>query len=261
MFSNPLLPPIFLSLLAAFVATVGLILVAVRSDWSRKYAHLFAVMASGLLLTMVITNLAPEAISGHPQAPLYMLGGFFGGLLLHDVLRLVLPVPDPKTLAVGLTPVIAIAVHSFLDGMIYTVTFARSFDAGLFATLGLIVHEFPEGIIAFALLRGAGISNRSSFIFGFLAAALTTPLGTFVAIPLTQSVEEPGLALLFAVSAGLLLFVSTGPLMAHMSEDKPTRTLPALALGIVIAIVVAATHAPHVEPHAETQHGHAGHAH
>ncbi len=242
MFSNPLLAPLFLSGLAAFVATLGLLVVAMRSDWSQKYAHIFAVMASGILLTMVVVNLAPEAIKGHPQAPWFMLAGFFLGLLVHDTLRLVLPVSDAKTLAAGLTPLIAIGVHSFLDGMIYTVTFSQGFEVGLYATLGLVVHEFPEGIIAFALLRGAGISNRNSFLFAFIAAALTTPLGTIIAIPMTSGAEQDVLSLMFAVSAGLLLFVSTGPLMAHMKEDKPVRTLPALAVGVVIAIIVAQAH-------------------
>lgn len=266
MFSNLLLAPIFLSCLAAFVATTGLITVAMRSDWSRRYAHLFAVMASGLLLTMVITHLAPEALNGHPHAPLYMLGGFFVGLLVHDVLRMVLPVSDAKTLAAGLTPLIAISIHSFLDGVIYTVTFTRGFETGLFAVLGLIIHEFPEGVIAFALLRGAGLSNRNSFILAFIGAALTTPVGTLAAIPVTYSMNAETLSLMFAVSAGLLLFVSTGPLMAHMREDRPARTLPALAIGVIIAAVIAQNHMPHIghDDHGEETHhddSHVGHNH
>ncbi len=249
MFGNALLAPLFLSFLAAFVATVGLITVAVRSDWSQKYAHLLAVMASGLLLTMVITHLAPEAIKGHANAPLFMLGGFFLGLLTHDVLRVLLPVPDSRTLAAGLTPLIAIAVHSLLDGVIYTVTFSKGLETGLLATLGLVIHEFPEGVVTFALLRGAGLSNKNSFFWAFLAAALTTPLGAIATIPMVQTVDASGLSLMFAVSAGLLLFVSTGPLMAHMRDEKPTRTLPALLIGVVLAILIAQSHLPHLDGH------------
>lgn len=260
MFGNPLLAPLFLSSVAAFVATIGLIMVAVRSDWSLKYAPLFALMASGLLLTMVITHLAPEALAGNKEAPLYMLGGFFMGLLVHDVLRMVLPAANAKTLAAGLTPLIAIGIHSFLDGMIYTVTFSRGFDTGLLATLGLILHEFPEGIITFALVRGAGFSNRASFLLGLFAAALSTPFGAVAAIPMVQNFDSSSLSLLFAVSAGLLLFVSTGPLMAHMSEAKPVRSLSALAFGVVLALIIAATHLSHSAGEAGDTHSHASHA-
>lgn len=244
--SSPILAPLFLSSLAAFIGAVGLIMVAVRSDWSKKYAAVFALIASGLLLTMVIAHLAPEAIAGNEQAPLFILGGFFLGLFVHDILRVLLPVPDSKVLAAGLTPLIAIGIHSFLDGMIYTVTFTVGFDTGMLSTLGLVLHEFPEGIITFALLRGAGISNRLSFILALCAASLTTPLGTIVAIPMIRTADASLLPIFFAISAGLLLFVSTGPLMAHMRDEHPVRSVPALAFGVILALIILNYTASHV---------------
>lgn len=258
MFSTPILAPLFLSSLAAFVATVGLIVVAIRSDWSKKYAPLFALVASGLLLTMVLTHLAPEVLNSDPRAPLFMLGGFFLGLILHDTIRSLVPVSDSQSLAAGLTPMFAIATHSFVDGMIYTVTFAQGYETGMFSTLGLVMHEFPEGIVTFALLRGAGFSNKHSFALALFAAGLTTPLGTLAAYPFLQGMDPSGLNVLFALSAGLLLFVSTGPLMAHMREEKPIRSIPALAFGVVIALIIASLAIPHShdvdDPHADHEH-------
>lgn len=257
MLSSPLLAPLFLSSLAAFVGAVGLIMVAVRSDWSQKYASVFALIASGLLLTMVIAHLAPEALAGNEQAPLFILGGFFLGLFVHDILRMILPVSDAKALAAGLTPLIAIGIHSFLDGMIYTVTFTVGFDTGVLSTLGLVLHEFPEAIITFALLRGAGISNRLSFILALFAASLTTPLGTIVAIPLIRTADASLLPIFFAISAGLLLFVSTGPLMAHMRDEHPIRSVPALAFGVILALIILNSAAGHGHmPHDSEEVGH-----
>ncbi|MDF1678947.1 ZIP family metal transporter [Ponticaulis sp.] len=246
MFATPLLATLFLTSLAAFIAALGLITVSIRSDWSQKYGPVFALIASGLLLTMVITHLAPEALAGGPLASYLMLGGFFLGLFVHDILRTLLPVADPRTLAAGLTPLIAISIHSFLDGMIYTISFSQGMDTGLYATMGLVLHEFPEAIITFALLRAAGISNRLSFILAFLAAGVTTPLGTIAMIPLAYTVDMSILSLLFAVSAGLLLFVSTGPLMAHMKAEHPIRSIPALGVGIAIALVIGSAGVGHV---------------
>ncbi|MAP94336.1 MAG: zinc ABC transporter permease [Ponticaulis sp.] len=253
-----MLAPLFLSSLAAFVASIGLIFVAIRSDWSKRYAPLFALVASGLLLTMVLTHLAPEALQAHEYSPIVMLCGFFLGLFLHDTLRTILPGKNSVTLAAGLTPMIAIAIHSFFDGMIYTVTFARGVDTGFMATPGLILHEFPEGIVTFALLRGAGFSNRTSFLLALFAAGLTTPLGTITAIPVIYGVDPKGLELMFALSAGLLLFVSTGPLMAHMKDEHPVRSIPALALGVVLALIIASfNHSHGHDDEAEHNHDHA----
>lgn len=167
MIFSTLSTPVFFSLLAAFFSTVGLIAVATRSDWSLRYSGLFALVASGMLLTIVIIHLIPEAFAHAANAPLYVLGGFFFGLGIHYILRSGLPGPGALRMAQGLTPLIAIAIHSFLDGTIYTVSFSIDFETGVLATFGLILHEIPEAIITFALLRGAGMSNRTSFIGAF----------------------------------------------------------------------------------------------
>ena len=120
----------------------------------------------------------------------------------------------------AITPILAIAMHSFIDGIVYSVTFAASFSAGVFAALGLIMHEFPEGVIAFAILRRHGVSNRRSFLWAFLAAAATTPLGVIVSGPFMYGLGGETIGALFALSAGLLLYVATGPLMKPLKDRK-----------------------------------------
>ncbi len=44
---------------------------------------------------------------------------------------------------------------------------------------------------------------------------------------------------LFAASAGLLLYVATGPLMAPLKEEPPLRSLLALSSGVAIALVLS----------------------
>ena len=138
--------------------------------------------------------------------------------------------------------------------MIYSVTFAASFVSGVYAALGLILHEFPEGVIAFAILRRNGFRNRSAFLIAFGAAAATTPIGALLASPVMIHLGEAAIGQLYALSAGLLLYVATGPLMAPLREEAPSRGLPALAAGVAVAVglVLAPIHG----------HGHeAGHDH
>ncbi len=75
---------------------------------------------------------------------------------------------------------------------------------------------------------------------------------------------------LFALSAGLLLFVATGALMAPLKEVAPTRGFIALVSGVAIAVVllnlpfVSHDH-DHAHPeavsydHDHSEHEHAGH--
>jgi len=248
--------PLFFGLIAAFVTTLGLLAVALRSDWSLRYANLFGLAAAGMLSTMVFLHILPEAFALSPSAPIWLAVGFFGGLVLHYLIATLFPEKPASTLpSEAITPILAIACHSFIDGIVYSVTFAASFSAGVYAAVGLILHELPEGIIAFAILRRHGVSNRSAFFWAFLAAAATTPLGVLISGPFVYGLGEDVLGSLFALSAGLLLFVATGPLMAPLKEVSPGRGLFSVTAGVLIAIVLL------LAPIPGHDHDHIGHAH
>ncbi len=248
--------PLFFGLIAAFVTTLGLLAVALRGDWSLRYANLFGLAAAGMLSAMAFLHIVPEAFALSEDAPIWLAVGFFGGLVMHFLIRTIFPEKEDSTLpSEAITPILAIACHSFIDGVVYSVTFAASFSAGVFAAVGLILHEFPEGVIAFAILRRHGVSNRSAFVWAFLAAAATTPLGVFVSGPFMFGLGEQALGGLFALSAGLLLFVATGPLMAPLKEVAPARGLLSLSAGVAIAVLLL------IAPIPGHDHDHLGHAH
>jgi ZIP family zinc transporter len=102
-----------------------------------------------------------------------------------------------------------------------------------------MLHEFPEGVIAFAILRRHSFSNREAFVWAFIASAATTPLGVIVATPFMYGLTPDIVGSLFAVSAGLLLYVATGPLMEPLEEEPPLRSLIALSAGVGLAILMA----------------------
>lgn len=251
--------PVLFGLMAAFVTSLGLLAVAFRSEWSTRYAGLFGLGAAGMLLIMVFLHILPEAFATSSAAPLWLAAGFFGGLIIHFSVRALFP---EKLLEQGLprdaiTPVLAIAVHSFIDGIVYAMTFAASFSSGVYAALGLILHEFPEGVIAFAILRSHGASTRAAFLWAFLAAAATTPLGAAISVPLMQTLGPDTLGIMLSVSAGLILFVASGPLMAPLRDTPPARGLTAVSAGILIGLLVLTMPLPGGHGH----HNHHDHNH
>lgn len=255
--------PLFFGLIAAFVTTLGLLAVALRGDWSLRYADLFGLAAAGMLSAMAFLHIVPEAFALSNAAPIWLTVGFFGGLVLHYLIRTIFSEKEESTLpSEAITPILAIACHSFIDGVVYSVTFAASFAAGVYAAVGLILHEFPEGVIAFAILRRHGVSNRNAFIWAFLAAAATTPFGVLVSGPFMYGLGEDALGSLFALSAGLLLFVATGPLMAPLKDVPPVRGLLALTSGVVIAVLLLIAPIPgHDHGDLGGGHDHDGHDH
>lgn len=262
--------PLFFGLIAASVTTLGLLLVALRSDWSSRYASLFGLAAGGMLVTLCLLHIVPAAFGRTSSASIWILAGFLGGLLVSQLVRAMTgmrgeTVPAGPGMQDPITPIIAIAVHSFIDGIIYSVTFAASFETGVYAAVALILHEFPEGVIAFAILRAGGVSARMSFFWAFMAAAFTTPFGVLLSAPIMYVVSEAMLGQLFALSAGLLFYVATGPLLAPMRDEPPLRGGIAVASGVTLAVLLVLlpvhTH-DHGHTHADESHDHGfGHTH
>jgi zinc transporter ZupT len=111
----------------------------------RAIPGLFALAAGGMLVSLTLLHIAPEAFELSTHTPVFLMVGFFGGLVLHFGIGAAFPERSDRGRAAAITPIAAVAIHSLLDGMIYSVTFAASFSSGVYAAASLMLHEFPEG--------------------------------------------------------------------------------------------------------------------
>jgi zinc transporter ZupT len=139
--------------------------------------------------------------------------------------------PGTEEYALGIIPLIGIGFHSFLDGVAYSISFTASVLTGTLIALGMVLHEFPEGIghlYAAALQRLLG---AEFVLFAFLAAAVTTPVGTFVSYPLISQLAPPLLGSLLALSAGALIYVGATHLLPRAELEPRKFSLVALAAG------------------------------
>lgn len=168
-----------------------------------------------------------------------MLAGYLAMHLLNRFITLqVCDKPTTADYAIGLVPMFGIGFHSFIDGVIYSVTFTVSLFTGVLAAVGMVLHEFPEGIVTYVLLIRGGFSERLAFLLAFVAAALTTPLGTAVSQPFISQLGSSLLGALLALSAGALIYVGATHLLP-VTEREPRRySLVALAGGILVALGV-----------------------
>jgi zinc and cadmium transporter len=133
---------------------------------------------------------------------------------------------------------LGIGFHSFIDGFIYSITFKVSVFTGVLATTGMVLHEFPEGIITYLLLVRAGFSERSALLLALLAAAVTTPMGMLVSYPYIADIDTPFLGGLLAFSGGALVYVGATHLLPQAEAENRKYSLLALVAGILVAVVI-----------------------
>ena len=225
------------SLLAAAVTTSGIFVIRRHEKWARQNTTYFACFAAGVLIAVSFLLILPKSFAMSSQAPAYLFAGY---MVMHVFNRFltayVCDKPETADYAIGLVPLIGIGFHSFLDGVIYSISFSVDLLTGALVALGMVLHEFPEGIVTYTLLVRSGFSGRQSFGFAFLAAALTTPVGTLVSYPFISQIDAPLLGVLLAFSAGALIYVGATHLLPR-AETEPRRfSLIALAAGIVVAL-------------------------
>ncbi|MFP4316883.1 MAG: ZIP family metal transporter [Desulfovibrionales bacterium] len=222
------------SLIACLITTLGIVVISRFEAWARRRLVHFMSYAAGVLITISFLHIIPESFEQSASAPLFLLLGFFGLHLVNRVLHVHLH--EHKHHAHGIIPMVGIGFHSLLDGAIYSVTFNVSIFTGALAALGMILHEFPEGIVTYILLNQAGYSSRKSFVLAFAAAGLSTPLGTLLSYPFISALSGPVLGRLLAISAGALLYVGATHLLPKTEREPVPWMLVSLGAGILTAV-------------------------
>jgi zinc and cadmium transporter len=235
--------PFLASLCAAAVTITGIIAIRRYEDWALRNASYFACFAAGVLVSVSFLHIVPKALALSPSAPLFILVGYLSMHLFNRfVTAFVCDRPATEDYALGLVPTLGIGIHSFIDGIVYSVTFSVSAFMGILVSIGMVLHEFPEGIFTYVLLRKGGFQERPALWAAVFAAALTTPLGTLISFPIISRIDRPVLAALLALSAGALIYVGASHLLPTAEREPRRYNLLALGAGVLVAFGIIATH-------------------
>ena len=223
---------------AAIVTSIGIYTIRQYVDWGRRNTTYFMCFAAGVLISASFLHMIPKSLSMNPDAPIYLLVGFFGLHLFNRFITAFVCRKDPEKeqYGIGLVPMVGIGFHSFIDGFVYSITFTVSVFTGFLATAGMVLHEFPEGIITYMLLLKAGYHERKAMMLAFLAAALTTPLGMLISYPMIRKIDETMLGALLSLSAGALIYVGATHLLPQAEQEHKKYSFVALGGGIVVAV-------------------------
>jgi zinc transporter ZupT len=240
MLTNEFAAVILTSFLACAVTTIGIYVISKYEQWGREHSAYFMSFAAGVLISVSFMHIIPKSFEMNGSAPVFLLAGFLGVYLSNRLVRLYVCHEYECTdyVVIGIIPMLGIGLHSFIDGVIYSVTFNVSVLTGVLAAIGMVLHEFPEGIVTFVLLERGGFNQRKSAIYAFLAAAISTPLGTLVSYPFINTIKRSTLGIWLAVSAGALVYVGASHLLPAVERENKKYSVLALAAGVLVAVFI-----------------------
>lgn len=228
------------SSLAAVVTSLGIYTIRKYVDWGQRNSAYFMCFAAGVLISASFLYIIPKSLSMNPNASIYLLVGFFSLHLFNRFITAFVCQKDPEKeqYGIGIVPMIGIGFHSLIDGVVYSIAFSVSIFTGFLATAGMILHEFPEGIITYLLLVKGGFKERSAMILAFLTAALTTPIGMLISYPIISEIDKPILGSLLGLSAGALIYVGATHLLPKAEQENKRYSFVALGGGALVAIII-----------------------
>lgn len=222
--------------IAGLATLVGILVVQWKRDLAVKYSHYVNSFAAGALIAIALAHLIPESVELTSNALLVVLASFIAFYLLETavVFHSGAAIHSCETCpreshSKGPVMFSGLFLHSLIDGFIIAVGFEVSRELGLFAAMGVILHELPEGITSFAIMVRQ-LRRKTALILS-VVVALATPVGTAIAMGPLSGLSEAGLGVMMAIAGGSFIYVSASDLVPETHEEKALANAAFLLMG------------------------------
>lgn len=237
-----------LAFLGSMIALVGGLVFLFNKTWSKTLEVNSVPFAAGVLITVSVLGLLPEAVEmAGEKVFLIVLVSFFGAYFFEKVF---FGLHHHETYHHGRdykssVPLVIFGdtIHNLIDGIAIAASYLVSPGLGLVTAISTFLHEVPHEIGDFGILLKAGWRRNNIIIVNALSAS-TTIVGAFFVFFSAFSDELIGV--LLALSAGIFLYLGASdflPDVESFSKSKVRSVIP-LVIGI-IAMVVTLLAVPH----------------
>ncbi|KYQ96932.1 zinc/iron permease [Tieghemostelium lacteum] len=152
---------------------------------------------------------------------------------------------------ISLTTFIALATHSFVDGIVISSAFKSSLHVGARVALAIVLHKIPDGLVLSSIVLSQKNNFKSDIIspfYYFLMISLMTPLGSFLCTIILGGITNSFISFTLGFGSGTFLYITSTAILPEImatSEKKPL-SIVSITLGYLLFIFIdASLHSSH----------------
>lgn len=236
---SSLIALILLSLLGSVAGLVGGIIFLVKKDWAKALSIYAVPFAAGVLLSVSMLDLIPEALDqiGN-KGFLYVLVAFLASFIFEKYFASMHHHEEhghESSLQKSTIPLVLFGdtIHNFIDGVAIGASFIVNPGFGLIVAFSTFLHETPHEIGDFGVLVARGWSRKKTFMANFYSSLATIPGALLVYFFIPQG-SEGKIAALLAIAAGIFLYLGASDFLPEIGEnDSRERTFIKVLLVLI----------------------------
>ena len=234
-----------LTSLAGLSTMLGIIPIFIKIKNKDKVIASSLAFASGVMLSVSITDLIPESI--------HMLKNYFNGqivILLSFIFMLIgiitsslidkyLPTINYQNLyRVGIISMLAIILHNIPEGIATFISTTKDTSLGISLATSIALHNIPEGISISIPIYYSTKSKFKALFYTFISA-LSEPIGAILTyLFLLPLITDTLLGLLFSFIAGIMLQISLMELLKEsLNYNYKQQTKLFFLIGIIFMLL------------------------
>ena len=220
--SQELFELLILAFIGSIAGLIGGVVFLLKKDWARTLCSLAVPFAAGVLLSISLLFLLPEAAhmigeTAYLIVLITMLTAFlfeqyFAHLHHHEDRR--------HTMLRASVPLVIFGdtIHNFIDGIAIGAAYMIDPKFGLVVAVGSFLHETPHEIADFGVLLSAGWTRAKTFLAN-LASASTTFLGVLLVYFVIPDGNEKVVGTFLAIAAGVFLYLGASDFLPDVGEE------------------------------------------
>ena len=231
--------------IAGLSTLIGIFLIFFKFKNKNNIISCTLAFAAGVMISISITDLIPEAyklfsnyLSNIPNIILILIFFCVGNIITLYIDKKLRGKGSNSLYNTGIISMLGIILHNLPEGMIAFIATSSDIKLGISLTLAILLHNIPEGLTISVPIYYS-THKKSRAVIYTLISALSEPLGALLTfLFLRNYLNNIILGILYSIVAGIMINISLYELIPEsLSYKMHKKTFIFLIIGIFSTFV------------------------